>query len=312
MSESFGKRVDSSHFSGSGTPSHRHLPDWFKKPHGLSGSYRTVIRTLSTASGGCAPGSRLYTVCVEARCPNRAECFSAGTATFLIMGNICTRTCRFCSIRHGSPQPLDRDEPYRVASVAVALALSHIVITSVTRDDLPDGGASHLAETVRQCRAALPTATIELLIPDLAGDAEALAMVLSSRPDVLNHNLETVPRLYHSVRPQAMYRQSLHLLSCARKAEFVTKASLMVGLGETDEEIETVLADLIAIGCRIVTIGQYLQPSSAQMKVARYVPPEQFHRYESIGKALGFSAIVTGPFVRSSYHAHELLGAAIR
>jgi len=311
MSEPFGRRADSSHFSGSEPITHRRLPDWLKKPHGLSGSYKTVIHTLSTASG-CAPSKALHTVCVEARCPNRAECFSAGTATFLMMGNTCTRKCRFCGVRHGSPQPLDLDEPRLVASAAVALALRHIVITSVTRDDLPDGGASHLAETVSRCRAALPAATIELLIPDLAGDAAALAVVLSSNPDVLNHNPETVPRLYQSVRPQAMYQQSLHLLSCARKAELVTKAGLMVGLGETDDEIEEVLSDLIAVGCRIVTIGQYLQPSPAQSAVARYVPPEQFNRYESIGRALGFSAIVTGPFVRSSYHAHELLVAALR
>ena len=311
MSELSGRRADSPYFSGSEPITHRRLPYWLKKPHGLSGSYKTVINTLSTASG-CAPSNALHTVCVEARCPNRAECFSAGTATFLIMGNTCTRKCRFCSVRHGSPQPLDLDEPHLVASAAVALALRHIVITSVTRDDLPDGGAGHLAETVSRCRAALPTATIELLIPDLAGDAAALAVVLSSNPDVLNHNLETVPRLYHSVRPQAMYRQSLHLLSCARKAGLVTKAGLMVGLGETDDEIEKVLSDLIVVGCHIVTIGQYLQPSPAQSEVARYVPPEQFNRYESIGKALGFSAIVTGPFVRSSYHAHELLVAALR
>lgn len=318
MSEASGKSPDSSPSSRCAPIPHRRLPDWLKKPHGVFGSYQTVVRTIvrtvacteSSTASGCAPGDRLYTVCIEAKCPNRAECFSAGTATFLVMGNTCTRECRFCGVHHGMPQPLDADEPRRVAAAAVALALRHIVITSVTRDDLLDGGAGHLAETVRQCRNALPGATIELLIPDLAGDALALAAILSASPDILNHNLETVPRLYTFVRPQANYRQSLLLLSRARKAELVTKAGLMVGLGETDEEIESVMADLIAVDCRIVTIGQYLQPSPAQTKVARYVPPKQFYRYESIGRALGFSAIAAGPFVRSSYHAHELFRRA--
>ncbi len=290
---------------------HRRLPDWLKKPHGPPGSYKTVVRTMTTGSG-CASGGGLHTVCVEARCPNRAECFSAGTVTFLILGNTCTRRCRFCSVRHGNPQPPDPEEPQRVAGAAADLALRHIVITSVTRDDLPDGGAGHFAETVRRCKAALPAATIELLIPDLAGNAGALAIVLSSRPDVLNHNLETVPRLYPAIRPQAEYRRSLRLLARAGKANLITKAGLMVGLGETDEEIEAVLTDLVAAGCRIVTVGQYLQPSPEQTRATRYVPPEQFSRYESIGRALGFSAIAAGPFVRSSYHAHELLRAAIR
>ncbi len=288
---------------------HPRLPDWLRKPHGLSGSYRSVVRTLSGNATAYPPGKSVHTVCVEARCPNRAECFSAGTATFLIMGNACTRECRFCHVHHGSPEPLDREEPARVAATAAALNLRHIVITSVTRDDLTDGGACHIAETVLSCRCMLPDATVEVLIPDFGGNESALSAVLSAQPDIVGHNLETVPRLYAAVRPQAAYRQSLLLLDRARKT-VVTKAGLMVGLGETDEEIEAVLADLIAVGCSMVTIGQYLRPSPAQAEVVRYVTPEQFSRYESIGRALGFPALAAGPFVRSSFHALELFQAA--
>jgi lipoic acid synthetase len=286
----------------------RRLPDWLRKPHGLSGRYRSVVRTLAGNNSAYTPGKRVHTVCVEARCPNRAECFSAGTATFLIMGNSCTRDCRFCGVHHGAPEPLDQEEPATVAAAAARLNLRHIVITSVTRDDLTDGGAGHIAETVRSCRRTLPDATIEVLIPDFAGSESALAKVLAAHPDIVGHNLETVPRLYAAVRPQAEYRQSLRLLDRARKT--VTKAGLMVGLGETDKEIEAVLTDLIAVGCSMVTIGQYLQPSPAQAEVARFVTPEKFSSYASIAGALGFSAVAAGPFVRSSFHALELFQAA--
>jgi lipoic acid synthetase len=288
----------------------RRLPEWLKKPLGFSGSYRQVARTVATPPSGESSGSGLKTVCVEARCPNRAECFSAGTATFLIMGNACTRDCAFCGVHHGGPQPLDPEEPGRVAAAAASLKLRHIVITSVTRDDLPDGGADHFVHTMRRCRDALPHATVELLIPDLGGNPDALATILSSPPDVLGHNIETVPRLYPSVRPQALYRQSLQLLAAARTV--VTKAGLMVGLGETDEELYSVLADLVVAGCRIVTIGQYLRPTPAQIEAVRYVTPERFERYESVGKALGLSSIVAGPFVRSSFHAQRVFDAASR
>jgi lipoic acid synthetase len=248
----------------------------------------------------------LHTVCVEAKCPNRAECYSCGTATFLIMGNVCTRSCGFCGVGHGKPLPLDPLEPPGVAESARALGLRHIVITSVTRDDLSDGGAGHFVRTVEACRSLNPASTIEILVPDFNGSDSAIALAFSCRPEILNHNAETVPRLYSRVRPQADYRRSLALLSSAARQGLTVKSGFMVGLGETEEEVLSLLKDVRATGCSIVTIGQYLQPSAAQLPVESFVSPEQFARYEEAGKRLGFTAVVAGPFVRSSYHAREV------
>ncbi len=276
---------------------HRRFPDWLKKPLFFRNRYVSVV--------SCLAKNRLHTVCAEAKCPNRDECFSAGTATFLIMGTICTRHCGFCGVQHGKPFPLDSEEPAQVANAAKTLNLRHIVITSVTRDDLPDHGADHFAETVRQCRNCSPEATIELLIPDFRGNQDALDTVLAASPDILSHNIETVPRLYPAVRPQADYQRSLDLLAYAYNKKIVTKSGFMVGLGETEKEVVDVLKSLYGAGCRIVTIGQYLQPSNSQVTVQHYFPPEQFERYEKTGRLMGFKHVFAGPFVRSSYRAHE-------
>jgi lipoic acid synthetase len=250
---------------------------------------------------------RLHTVCQEARCPNIWECFSHRTATFLIMGDRCTRNCRFCSVHSGTPEPLDPGEPGRVAAAAAEMGLKYVVVTSVTRDDLPDGGAAHFAATIRAVRGRIPGAEIEVLIPDLQGDPAALRTVLDARPDVLNHNIETVPRLYPQVRPQADYRRSLELLRAAGgiAPSIPTKSGLMLGLGETPEEVQLTLQDLRSHGCRLLTLGQYLQPSPEHLAVAAYVPPEEFERWRSVALAMGFTHVASAPFVRSSYHAGE-------
>lgn len=277
----------------------RRFPPWLKKRVSFGPAYSAVH--------SCISGSGLHTVCVEAKCPNRAECFSSGTATFLIMGPICTRHCGFCGVAHGAAQPLDPDEPLKVARAAQSLNLRHIVITSVTRDDLPDGGASHFAETVRVCRNLMPDSTIEILIPDFDGNPDAFALILTSHPDILNHNLETVPRLYPAIRPRAGFIRSLELLMFFSKRDCTTKSGIMVGFGESEEEVITVLRQLRSAGCRIVTIGQYLRPSAEQVPVAEYVPPERFRRYEEKGIHIGFESVAAGPFIRSSYHAHEYM-----
>ena len=274
------------------------FPEWLKKPIQRRKGYSSVA--------GCISENRLHTVCVEARCPNRAECFSDGTATFLIMGNVCTRNCGFCGVSHGNPLPLDVEEPERIAAAAKSLNLRHIVITSVTRDDLPDGGAAHFAECVRQCRNLVPESAMEILIPDFRGKQGALDTVIDCRPDILNHNVETVPRLYTRIRPKADYRHSLELLAYAHKKNITAKSGIMVGLGETDKEVIEVLRDLHAAGCRMVTIGQYLQPSKVQVMPERYVSPERFSNYEKSGRAIGLRAVLAGPYIRSSYHAPEV------
>jgi len=276
----------------------RRFPEWLKKPIRRGKNYTSVASCLSE--------NRLHTVCVEARCPNRAECFSDGTATFLIMGNVCTRNCGFCGVSNGNPLPVDNEEPERIVNAAKKLNLRHIVITSVTRDDLPDGGATHFAECVRQCRNRVPEAAIEILIPDFRGKHGALGTVIDCRPDILSHNVETVPRLYTRIRPQADYQHSLELLAYVHKKNIAAKSSIMVGLGETDEEVIEVLGDLHAAGCRMVTIGQYLQPSRKQAVPQRYVPPERFSYYEESGRAIGFRTVFAGPYVRSSYHASDV------
>lgn len=253
----------------------------------------------------------LATVCQSARCPNIFECFGCGTATFLLLGRECTRGCRFCNIGEGSPAPLDPTEPARVAEAAARLQLQTVVMTSVTRDDLPDGGAAHFATAIVVVRQRLPKAKVEVLIPDFRGAPDALATVLAAGPDCLNHNMETVPRLYPAIRPQANYSQSLELLrravTAGRADGLVTKSGLMVGLGETDAELTSVLDDLATAGVTAVTIGQYLPPSRRHPPVARYVHPDVFEAYAAHGRALGL-AMVSGPKVRSSYHAGDVLG----
>ena len=250
----------------------------------------------------------LSTVCQEAMCPNQFECFGRGTATFMILGDRCSRNCRFCAVGHGVPGPPDPDEPGRVAEAVGVMGLSYCVVTSVTRDDLAEGGAGHFAAVIKAIRRLNPQTLIEVLIPDFQGDPEALATVLAAGPDVLNHNLETVERLYPTVRPEADYRRSLELLTASKRIapETVTKCGIMVGLGETAEELTCLFADLRRTGCDILTIGQYLQPSRRHLDVARYIPPEEFAVLEQQALALGFGAVAAAPFVRSSYQAEPL------
>jgi len=287
----------------------RRLPPWLKKSLPAGGQAAAVRETLDRLD--------LHTVCREARCPNRAECFAAGTATFMILGDVCTRDCRFCAVASGQPGPPREDEPQAVAEAAATWALRHVVVTSVTRDDLPDGGAGHFAETIRQIRAICPGATVEVLIPDFAGSYDALAAVLDAGPDVLNHNVETVRRLYPEVRPQARYERTLELLRRA-KAAFggssgrQVKSGFMVGLGETDEEVMNLLSALLRSGCDVVTIGQYLSPTREHRPVSRYVRPEQFDHWKRVGRQMGFAAVAAGPFVRSSYQAAQVLAQARR
>jgi len=250
----------------------------------------------------------LHTVCEEARCPNLGDCFSKGTATFLILGRVCTRNCGFCAVECGTPLPLNESEPETVARAVGELKLQYVVLTSVTRDDLQDGGASHYAEAIRAIRAQDPGVKIEVLIPDLKGDRTALETVLKEQPDVLNHNVETVPRLYPHVRPQADYRRSLKLLQWTKQTEpsILTKSGFMLGLGETQGEVLDLLADLREVGCDFLTIGQYLQPRSDRLPVVRYVPPDEFEEYRRIAQDMGFKGVASGPFVRSSFHASQM------
>ena len=254
----------------------------------------------------------LHTVCEEARCPNRGECFALGTATFLLLGDVCTRACGFCHIANGKPRPVDPLEPGRVRSAAQRMKLKFVVLTSVDRDDLPDGGAGHFAATMRAVRTLDPAPGVEVLTPDFLGRRESLAAVLAEKPDVFNHNVETVPRLYRDVRRGAKLERSLGLLAAARAMEpgLTTKSGFMLGLGERPDEVEDLLARMRDAGVDIVTIGQYLQPSRENLPVVEYVRPEVFERYREKGEALGFRHVFSGPFVRSSYHAEEALLAA--
>ncbi len=247
----------------------------------------------------------LHTVCEEARCPNLWDCWNRGTATFMILGDICTRSCGFCAVEGGRPVTLDRDEPRRVGEAVRALGLRHAVITSVNRDELSDGGAEIFAETIRQVRALNPAGTIEVLIPDFQGNRAAQACVFGARPDILNHNLETVPRLYPTVRPQAKYHRSLMLLQDAKARGLRTKTGIMVGLGETRGEIEQLMRDVVTAGCDILTIGQYLQPTRRHLPVARYYEPREFDRFREVGVTMGLRHVEAGPLVRSSFHADE-------
>jgi lipoic acid synthetase len=256
-------------------------------------------------------GMGVHTVCQSARCPNLGECFARGRATFMILGDVCTRDCGFCAVTHGEPAPPDEEEPGRVAEAARRLGLRHVVVTSVTRDDLPDGGAAHFAATVSAVRERLPGATVETLTPDFGGSREALRTALAGGPDVFNHNVETVPRLYREVRPQADYERSLRVLAWARAmgGGAPTKSGFMVGLGETEAEVAALLRDLRSAGVEAVTVGQYLQPTRRHLPVAEYVRPAVFQEYERAARAMGFRHVLAGPLVRSSYHAEDLLGS---
>jgi len=278
----------------------RHKPPWLTRRLPTGPEYEN-LRTLLRAS-------RLHTVCQQARCPNIWECFAQGTATFLILGSRCTRSCRFCAVGRGPTDPPDPEEPARVAEAAATMGLTYVVITSVTRDDLPDGGAEHFARTIRELRRRLPDALVEVLVPDFCGNPAALQAVSAARPDVLNHNLETVPRLYPVVRPQADYGRSLALLGHAKRCNpsLPTKSGLMLGLGETVGEVEEALRDLVGVGCTMLTLGQYLQPSREHLPVARFLSPEEFTSWRRKALDMGFSKVASGPFVRSSYHAREL------
>jgi len=257
---------------------------------------------------------KLHTVCESARCPNRTECFAEGTATFMILGNICTRNCTFCAVKHGKPQAPDPQEPDHIVQAVARLDLRYVVITSVTRDDLPDGGSSQFAQTIRALHKYGPSIAVEVLIPDFQGSASALQTVVNASPAVLNHNVETVPRLYSEVRPQAEYGRSLDVLRRARLLDgnLLTKSGFMLGLGESREEVIEVMADLRQAGCDLLTIGQYLQPSLEHHKLVRYIPPEEFEEYQIVGEKLGFVSVVSGPLVRSSFHAAEMYVSASR
>lgn len=278
-------------------PPTRRLPPWFKIRLRAGGQLNTVRGLIST--------NKLHTVCQSAACPNQAECWNEGTATFMVLGNVCTRGCRFCNVPKGVPQGLDRDEPDRVAAAVAALKLKYAVVTSVTRDDLVDGGAEIFAQTIQAIRSTSPECRIEVLIPDFQGSEPSLGIVLDAKPDILNHNLETVPSLYSRVRPQAGYRRSLELLSRAKASGAVTKTGLMLGLGEEREEILAVMRDLRKIGCAILTLGQYLQPGKTHLAVEKYYHPDEFAALRDQALALGFHNVVAGPLVRSSYHAEK-------
>jgi len=275
------------------------LPEWARKAGPLAPGARAMRVLLRD--------HKLNTVCEEARCPNLGECFSRGTATFMLLGDRCTRRCGYCSVSTARPLPPDPEEPLRVAEAAARLRLRYVVLTSVARDDLRDGGAATFAATVRAVRNALPGARIEVLTPDFRGDDSALAVVLATAPDVFNHNIETVPRLFPRVRAQGDYARSLALLAGVKRRApgQVTKSGFMVGLGEDDAEIGAVLRDLRAVGVDIVTLGQYLRPTREHLPVDRYVPPEGFRRYEQDARALGFPVVYSGVFVRSSFNAEE-------
>ncbi len=280
------------------------LPEWARK----SATHYEALHRLKAGFRQL----NLHTVCESARCPNIHECFDRGAATFMILGNLCTRGCGFCSVPKGSPakqdMQLDAAEPGNVARMAAGMQLRYVVITSVNRDDLRDGGSAHFAETVRQVRGALPDARVEVLTPDFCGDLQAVARVLDAGPHVFNHNIETVPRLYGRVRPQADYRQSLDVLDFARRyrPDVLTKSGLMVGLGETEEEVRALLRDLRDAGTAVATIGQYLRPTRRNLPVAAYIEPRQFDAYRDYGLSIGFQMVFSGPLVRSSYMADRV------
>ncbi|MDI6765673.1 MAG: lipoyl synthase [Bacteroidota bacterium] len=270
-------------------------PEWLKAKIPSGENYARLKSLIE--------GKKLHTVCEEARCPNMGECWNHGTATFMILGDVCTRSCGFCAVKTGKPTELDAQEPYRVAGAVKTMGVRLAVITSVNRDELFDGGAQIFAETIRQIRIVNPKTKVEVLIPDFKGDEFALNIVLDAFPDILNHNLETVLRLYLTVRPQANYRRSLELLDRAKRRGFNTKTGLMLGIGEKIEEVIEVMKDLRKINCDILTLGQYLQPTKEHIPVDRFVHPDEFKMLKEIGLNMGFRHVESGPLVRSSYHA---------
>jgi lipoic acid synthetase len=276
-------------------------PDWLKVRLPTGEPYQRMKEIIGTHN--------LHTVCESAACPNRGECWERSTATLMILGNVCTRSCGFCNVITGKPTELDLDEPRRVAEAVERMGLKYAVITSVNRDELADGGASVWAETIRCVRARCPETQIEVLIPDFCGKWEALNTVLAAEPDVLNHNIETVPRLYLTVRPQGKFERSIELLKLAKEAGSTTKSGLMVGLGETDDEVIEVLRELKSANVDLVTIGQYMQPTPNHLPIARWVTPQEFERYHDVGMSMGFGNVFSGPLVRSSYHAAEQAAA---
>ena len=278
-------------------------PDWLKVQYNRE-AVEEVAKLMKDL--------KLNTVCKEANCPNLGECYKKHTATFMVMGSACTRNCRFCNVSCAKPQPLDPDEPRHLAEVAKKLDLRHVVVTQVTRDDLPDGGAAHMAAVVRAVHETCPGTTVEVLISDLKGSEDALRVVLEAKPEVLNHNVEMVSRLYHDVRPQARYERSLKVLSDSKKfaPNILTKTGFMLGLGETDEEVYALMDDIRATGCDILTISQYLQPTPQHWALQRYVTPEEFARLKDIAMEKGFKFVASSPLVRSSYRAAEAFEAA--
>jgi lipoic acid synthetase len=275
------------------------LPEWVKRPLGVPSRLHEMKSILRKRN--------LHTVCESARCPNIGECFSKPTATFMILGDVCTRDCGFCAVENKTaPLEVDRGEPENIAITARELGLKHVVITSVTRDDLPDGGAKQFALTIRAIKDNISGISVEVLTPDFKSDRVALDLVLGAGPDIFNHNLETVPRLYPVVRPRAVYSRSLDILKGASGAGVITKSGIMVGLGERKEEVREVLRDLLDAGCGAVTIGQYLRPTRSNIEVNRYIRPEEFAEFERYGNEIGLKHVYSGPFVRSSYNAEKI------
>ncbi len=286
---------------GPDSPTQGRKPSWLKMKMPGGEGYARLLKLVNDQN--------LHTVCQSAKCPNMGECWQAGTATLMILGDICTRSCGFCHIATGKPTSLDTDEPRRVGEAVATMNLGHVVITSVNRDELPDGGAEIWAETIRQIRAKSPGTSVEVLIPDFCGDWNALQVVLNEKPEILNHNIESVPRLYQQVRPQAKYHRSLKLLQIAKDFGLTTKTGMMLGLGEEEHEIEAVIDDLVAIGCDILTLGQYLQPTHHHLPVIRWVHPDEFAIWKTRGESKGLRHVESGPMVRSSYHAEKQVQA---
>lgn len=276
-------------------------PAWLKMRMPGGNEYGKLLKLVND--------NRLHTVCQSAKCPNLGECWSAGTATLMILGDVCTRSCGFCNIKTGKPPELDLDEPRRVGDAVATMQLNHVVITSVNRDELPDGGAGVWADTLAEIRKQSPKTSVEVLIPDFCGNWEALQKVLDQKPDILNHNLESVPRMYKTVRPQAKYHRSLKLLQISKQQGFTTKTGLMLGIGEEEHEVDLVIDDLVAIGCDILTLGQYLQPTPRHLPVDRWVHPDEFAMWKQLGESRGLRHVESGPLVRSSYHAEKQVQA---
>jgi len=277
----------------------RPKPAWLKIKLPSGENYKQVKQIVE--------GNHLHTICSSGRCPNMGECWNAGTATFMILGEICTRSCKFCATLTGKPLPPDSAEPAKVAASIRLMGLKHVVVTSVDRDDLPDGGATHWAETIKEIRRINPGTTIEVLIPDFDGKAEWIARIASEKPDIISHNLETVERLTPQVRSRAKYRTSLEVIRQIKESEIVSKSGIMVGLGETADEVMQCMDDLRSVGCEILTIGQYLQPTRNHLEVVEYLHPDQFDGFRREGLARGFRVVESAPLVRSSYHAENQL-----